>query len=211
VPVTGETRHTLVSLARLLQLWYFLPLLGITTVQADEVLSGRVAGLIFLIAVVVEGLLLLRWIFADIFLVIVAAGVILHGCRHAELLLVADHVRVLAAATNHFHCLVAVRFCLVFKIARIRDWEQEKNSLDNRPSIVADGANNGKHKNSAEGEPRLDPAFRSALVAVRVQVNATSADVAWYLAVTLRNFVVSVLIALLLLELLKCEPLLLIR
>ena len=73
--VMGEPMLALSSsLARLLQLWYFLPFVAafVAAIQANQLLLS-VGTVILLIAVVVQRFRLRRHIFADVFLVIVLA------------------------------------------------------------------------------------------------------------------------------------------
>ena len=62
------------SLARLLQLWYFLPF--VAAIQANQFLLS-VGTVILFIAIVVQCFLLWRHIFSDVLLVVILAGVIL--------------------------------------------------------------------------------------------------------------------------------------
>ena len=62
------------SLARLLQLWYFLPFVGslISVVEADQLLISWVGLFVLLVTVVVERVLLRGHIFANVLLIVVA-------------------------------------------------------------------------------------------------------------------------------------------
>ena len=66
------------SLARLLQLWYFLPFVAafVAAIQANQLLLS-VGTVILFIAVVVQCFLLRRHIFSDVLFVVILAGVIL--------------------------------------------------------------------------------------------------------------------------------------
>jgi len=121
----------IVSLAWLLQLWYFLPFVG-SAVKADELLIGSIGRIILFIAIVVERVLLLVRFFADIFLIfIIGVWVILSGSWCAELLVLANRCATSAITWKHaWHVLdelygfATIFWGLVFHFTRVRNGEE---------------------------------------------------------------------------------------
>jgi hypothetical protein len=147
------------SLARFLQLWHFL--LFASTVEADQLLLGAViVVVILLITVVVERVLLRRHVFADVLLVIVSRVIlVLQGAWRGELLGVSWGGRATIVATqggwqvlDELHTFTEVFLGGIFHLAGVRDWQEQEDGLNDGPAVVAEGANDDEHEESAEGE-----------------------------------------------------------